>query len=425
MIALVVRLAILYFSWDIKPIYDEVGYIENARQILERGDFAGAYRPPLYSYYLAALMKLFGQDMLWIKLVQVVIGSLTAVIVYLTAKEIASKKAALIAALIYALDPNMAWFSCFFWPETLFMAPFLLSFYLLARNVKSGKIGWFLAAGILLGLSALIKSMILYFMVLVLLWIIMFRKKGKLITASAFLAGVVLALSPWVVRNYYETGSFTLINTNGMQNLYEGNNAIKGYGSEYYFSDRLKDIYASYAAMGKTEVEREKGARKAALAYIASEQPGWFFKKMRNEMPMLWAPAVHPIRHVRMGFYGVLNPLLVDALIIIFVLSYFLLISTAAFGFFHSSRSPAFYLTLILIGYVCAIYTVTHAQPRYLFPVLPFLMAFSGIALTDARNIIASGFSPGNIAAGLLTGLLVYIWYGSYTYAYVAGMLSL
>ena len=56
--------------------------------------------------YLAALMKLFGESLLWLKLVNALWAALTSVLVYALARRFASEGGARAAAVVYTLYPG-------------------------------------------------------------------------------------------------------------------------------------------------------------------------------------------------------------------------------------------------------------------------------------------------------------------------------
>ena len=138
LIFLVALVARLFFLWheglgmvsffsrqrDPKDLSDSWDYIELARNI-RRGFFgfvdSSAFRPPLYP----ALLAILNDNLYLVLIVQIILGSLTALLVYEIALVKFRWQVALISGTLFALAPMSARYSVFIMTETLFT--FLLS----------------------------------------------------------------------------------------------------------------------------------------------------------------------------------------------------------------------------------------------------------------------------------------------------------
>ncbi len=71
------------------PMVDELWHLEWARDIID-GNFRGDeayFRGPLYPYVLAFLLKITGDSLFWVRLLQAVVGSLSAVMIYIIGRR--------------------------------------------------------------------------------------------------------------------------------------------------------------------------------------------------------------------------------------------------------------------------------------------------------------------------------------------------
>lgn len=247
-IGLILRLMVLVLFWN-QPltIVDEQHYDALARNIVDTNTYAivegkpTAMRPPLYPAFIAVMYWISGDPTPnWIRITQVLIGSLTILLVYRAGMILFGKKAALAAALIMALYPSHIIFSQLVLTEVLFTFLFfgflLLAVKFLNRHSSQSDIndgnGWIMGAislaflaGILYGLSTLTRS-IIYPMILPLTASFLLLKgtvRYRIACAALFLCGITLVVGPWAYRNTRLFGQFVPVGTMGGLNLYMGN----------------------------------------------------------------------------------------------------------------------------------------------------------------------------------------------------------
>jgi tetratricopeptide (TPR) repeat protein len=234
LLAFVIRLIYLnqiksnpYFD---TPQIDPLWHDNWAKEIA-RGDWIGKevfFRAPLYPYLRGIIYTIFGESYYIASLIQILIGSLSCVLIYSLAKKFFNRTIGIIASVI----------ACFYGPFIHFDAEpelpvlevfldLLVLLFLVSAGTKL-KRRWWLLAGVVLGLSAITRPNILIFVPFVLLWIsIKFwkEKKNKIISSSlSFLLGTILIISPVTIRNWVVGKDFVLISSQGGINLFIGNN---------------------------------------------------------------------------------------------------------------------------------------------------------------------------------------------------------
>jgi tetratricopeptide (TPR) repeat protein len=195
------------------------------------GDWIGKgafFRAPLYPYFLGTLYAIFPESFYFPKLIQIIIGSLSCVLLFFLAKKLFNRTIGIVASGI----------ACFYAPFIHFDAEFelpvlevfldLLLLSLLFRAGTKLKKRWWFLAGMVLGLSAVVRPNILIFAPFVLLWICMKlwqENKNRIIFSGLFfLLGVILIISPVTLRNWVVEKDFVLISTQGGINFFIGNN---------------------------------------------------------------------------------------------------------------------------------------------------------------------------------------------------------
>ena len=188
-------------------------------------------RPPGYPYFLAAIYALAGPLPLWPRLVQMVLGMINCVLIYLVGKNLFGSAVGLIAAALV----SVYWVLIYFEGELL--APVLLIF--LALVLIRVLILWIdkltypraVAGGLLLGLFALVRPNIILFVPVLLAWTWWMGRRhdhrsalGKALLG--FLPGMIIIIVPVTVRNYIVADDFVPITSNMGINFYIGNNEM-------------------------------------------------------------------------------------------------------------------------------------------------------------------------------------------------------
>jgi 4-amino-4-deoxy-L-arabinose transferase-like glycosyltransferase len=214
-------------------IMDSEYHDQWARMILEGEDFSeGAFfRAPLYAYFLASVYRPLGPGHVQVRLIQLLLGAISCVLVYLLGKRIFSRRIAVIAALLASLNGVMIYFEGELLIPVLLVLLDLLLLLALFWAKERPSYGRWLACGAVLGLSALARPNILLVGAALFLWIVLrFRGKagGKsksLGYACIFAAGAALVISPVTLRNYVKADDLVLIAWQGGMNFYIGNNS--------------------------------------------------------------------------------------------------------------------------------------------------------------------------------------------------------
>jgi 4-amino-4-deoxy-L-arabinose transferase-like glycosyltransferase len=166
-----------------------------------------AYRVPGYPLILAGTYALFGDTKAPIRIFQALSDVVSCLLLFAIGKKLFSEKVGLIAAAGLALYPVQILYVSHLMTETLFTTLFLLIIFLAIKEKDESN--WLrnnLILGALIGVSALFRPTILLFPILIFLW--RWRDRVPLRTNVGALVATglaaVLALSPWLVRNYVE-----------------------------------------------------------------------------------------------------------------------------------------------------------------------------------------------------------------------------
>ena len=188
------------------------------------------FRAPLYSYFLAVLLKLFGLNVLAVRIVQLVLGSGSCVLAYAVATRVFTERVGLVAGLVTALSWVLAYFDSQLLQPVLLVGLLLAG--LLAAFVAAERRSPALAgcAGLAFGLYAVTRPEILVFFPFFVWWAAKAMRSAPAVRARLLVGLVVVgfALPPALatVRNKVVSGDWVAVASQGGVNFYIGNNPL-------------------------------------------------------------------------------------------------------------------------------------------------------------------------------------------------------
>lgn len=182
------------------------------------------FRAPLYPLFLSCIYRIFGHDLLAVRIVQAVIGSGTVAALAGSGWRIGGRKTALWAAVIALLYGPLLFFDAEILIPNLLIA---LLAWTLFFSLGRPSVHNYTIAAILLGLAVITRPNALVLVPVLCVYICMRTGAGTGIPRRVLTWFVVLALAPAIVVtvvNAREEGAFIFIASQGGVNLYAGNN---------------------------------------------------------------------------------------------------------------------------------------------------------------------------------------------------------
>ncbi len=305
-IALAVRLAVIPFvfrDWLDPFVLDHWAFGLTAHSIVMGHGFgnvfapntgATAVLPPVYSYLLAGIFKVFGIETKTSVLAALSLNSLfsalTCVPVFLIARKAFGDRVGKWAGWGWAFSPygvyygaDWAWSTCL---VTLELA--WLFWWAWRMEDSSGTRDWLLF-GLFGGFAALTEPVVLSVVPLLALWTLYRRYRSGRSWTVPMLAGALGALaimSPWLVRNYATFHKFIPVRSGFGLELYIGNN---GYSTRWVNSS----LHPNHSDAELNEYERDGEVgymdhkMQQAKAYIRNH-PGWFLWMTARRALYMW-----------------------------------------------------------------------------------------------------------------------------------------
>jgi 4-amino-4-deoxy-L-arabinose transferase-like glycosyltransferase len=396
------------------------------------GGGENAFRPPAYPFFLAAVYAVAGGghgepsflppsgsaaerfDSHWIagRIVNIALGALAVLLIYLIAGRIWGRRVALIAGGIAAVFPPMVLLVTELMSESLFV-PIELGMVLavLIFRDRGGPLRWAALAGLLAGLAALTRAngIVLIPLAMAGVWVARPWLNTRALTAPAVVLLVaMLAIAPWALRNYVVTGRFIPVTTQlgfGMAGTYNQTSLEDDEHHAPWLVPALVDPYSSLFVPSIDEPTLHGVLREEATDF-ALEHPGYVAEAtMWNTLRTfdLADPGVYSAgRAVTERGVGVsrseLEPLSLLAVAALAVLGLIVLLRRPSLGGNRSPGPPARlrggppFMWLVPVLLLASVLPII-GLPRYRATVDPFIvmLAALGVAYLWQRISAARG----------------------------------
>jgi 4-amino-4-deoxy-L-arabinose transferase-like glycosyltransferase len=305
LVALAIRLAVIpftYHEWMDPFVLEHWAFGLIARSIASGHGFGSpladtglsALLPPVYSYLLAGIFKVFGIETRASVLAALSLNSLfsalTCIPVFLLARQAFGQRVAKWAGWGWAFSPYGVYYGADWAWSTCLVTLELCCLFLFAWRLEnsSRKRDWILF-GTLCGVSALTEPVVMAVLPLLGIWTLYRRyrlaRPWKAQMIAVALAGVA-TLSPWLVRNYMLFHKFIPVRSGYGLELYIGNN---GY-SQHWVNRTLHPNHSGaelseYERVGEVAYMDHK--MQQAKGYIRSH-PAWFAWMTFRRIVYMW-----------------------------------------------------------------------------------------------------------------------------------------
>jgi 4-amino-4-deoxy-L-arabinose transferase-like glycosyltransferase len=216
---------VLYFSSELDGIVSNIlsgnGYVYS---FLRTNYYFYGY--PFYYYFLALIDLVTDNNYLAIGIFQALIAAFSVIPLFFIAEKIFNRKIAFISALLYCLHPGLVAYTAM--PASLtFQICFILMIIYLMVCFEDKK--WPLAlAGILTGLSVLIRPTIIFFIPAFLIYLIVRKEPWRKLFLKLSIIGffLMIVLFPWIYRGYKIYNRFIFVSLTSSESFWRGNNPI-------------------------------------------------------------------------------------------------------------------------------------------------------------------------------------------------------
>lgn len=417
---LLVNAALLWLYFHDRPktlIGDENMYNAVALARLQGQSISLDYIwPPGQKWLLALLHGLSGTGVAGILLVQMTLLVACGWMLHRLWSRLDQPTAARWALALFLVNPGTLAYAHWLWPEVPHLACLLGALLLLVERDGSD-LKRATAAGALVGMALLFKSLLAAFWpLLVVLLLVRWQGRRPVVAwraVAGFVAGLFVVTAPALWQGWRDTGR-PMIADSSVYNLYVG--LLDRHRSDYIDEFGMSTL-TPFLESGATPQERNAVyagkvsalvAERGLVATVAGQLGKQYFR-LFNAKTLLVSQLPGPACAGQLGAYA--DSALVAPLRWSTQALHGLVLALAALGIasWRRWRQPLAIAIVLFFGYQLALYLGLHVMQRYLFPFLPFLCGFAGSALAllttgEGRATVPSWrwLAGGSLAALLL-----------------------
>jgi hypothetical protein len=246
--------------------------------------------PPGYPIVMAAIYKISGNSDRALRLFQIACDALGAVLVFLIAARLIPHGAALLAALLAAVAPQLAFRSLVLLPDSLAALPLVAAVFVMLKAVEDRSVRKMMLAGGLIGVSVWFRADAVLLPIFLGATLLLLLPRGEWRrNVLALIGGAVTVIAPLTIRNVLVFRSFVPVALGSGQNLTAG---IGDYDVEQRFGLSPSDDGTclqeaqwagrpDYAAeLYRPDGIKRESARVSRAWQVIRAEPVWFFSTL-------------------------------------------------------------------------------------------------------------------------------------------------
>jgi tetratricopeptide (TPR) repeat protein len=401
LLTLIVKFLIFFLVTD-PIIFNKYPYF--AQNIIQGKDIGERLLDisPFYLFVNILSNYLYGTNWEALVIVQIIISSLSSVLVFLIGEKFFGRVVGIIAALLLIFYANLTIIDLTLEPESILIFINSLIIFILIKTRESNLskydyLCWFVA-GCLIGLSVITKpnSLIVGAGVLIWIWITGENLKLKLKSSILLLLGAVIFVAPVTARNYLKFNDFVLTTADGGKVFFHGNGpgangmARADLPFQGFIEETKNDPDAAHAMFRETARAISGHPLKPSecssfwfdrtLDYIKSDPVQWLSLELRK-FYLFWNKyEVHDLDSNYKNYITLTKMPLINFGLISVLGVLGMLLSVQSFR-------KTFLLNWMILTYL-ATTLVFFASSRYRVPAAPFLAIFAAYAITYLFDLL-------------------------------------
>jgi len=402
-----------YFS---HPTMDEKYHDEWAREVADGRvlDKAPFYRAPAYSLVLGLTYAVFGRGYFMPRLLGIIIGSLSCVLIFLIGMELFSRQVGVLAGLLAGFYSMFLYYDSMLLTVYLEIFFYLLTVFWLLKWIKEKSTRAVFLTGVFCGLASITRPNFIVFIPCVALIILLALPKtpikSRLHQALLFIAGSMILILPVMLVNIIKGGDFVVIAWNGGINFFLGNNpdsngwSATAPGLESTWWGGYNDaIVIARQALGKQHL-------------LPSEISNYWYLRGMNFVfgkPLEWLGLMVKKIYLLLNAFELSNNQSIVGfkefswLLRIPVINYAMILAFSIWGIIKSGKNrKAAVVVMLLCAYALTI-VIFFVCARYRVVIVPFLIIFASYAVTRLIQKIKERKYKEPVYAVLLISCLV------------------
>ncbi len=398
---------ILNFFWIMliktQPFSDFLYYHELAKQIANGGQWGSTYTTVGYSIVLGFFYKIFGANIETAKYLNLLLSIINSLLVFkILTKMALSKRTRKTILVLFIIFPMNIYYNSILGSEILFTTLLLLIIYVYLADIQHK----YLIIGFLTGINTMIKPFFILFFLVILLTELINNKKitSGLIKCLIVLGVSIIAISPWLYRNYKLIGQFTYVSNNSGIVLYINNNSQNKNGGWMPAEEVANSIVNLPEYQLANRTQQNKMLTNAAIQWIKTHPKDFLILGMKRlhrtyfycypsdvDKTFDGTELTKPFRSLIVFFIeSIKEPIYFIGIITIFICSILIIfkrLSHSLLKIISDDYQNNIFLLLIFYMFT-GIYFITEGQSRYSFPLIFIIIYYFSISLEYLRKII-------------------------------------
>ena len=344
------------------PLQDTPDYDELALNLLRGEGFVShanwhgfamySWRPPFYSFFLAAVYSAWGYSHVAVQIIQASVGAATVVLLFFVVRRF-SAAASWPAALFAAVYGPLVAISSEIMSESFFTFWSLAALWALGDEKR--RWNYMVAGGVAIALAALTRPVGLLLLPAFALAEVYLRRRAAAQSVFWVALAAALVIAPWTLRNFLVHDALVPISTHGGFIVARSNAAEpawrqeRGWGIDREVFERMP-----------TEVERDRFWLRQGREFVAGN-PGIYLRLVGERFLRFWyffTPSYN-------FWFALLFPFFVA-------------------GFWHYSRWDSLLFPSVFIALSTAVFcAVLYGSTRFRLPLEPLFIAYAAAFLTN------------------------------------------
>ncbi len=347
------------------------------------------------------------------QLLQMILDSLAAMIIFLIACELFPTAVGIIAGLMAMFAPQFSWNSILLLPDSLAALPILLAVLLITRSRKRGRrprLLSILAAGALIGVSCWLRAnALLLAPFMAPLFPIIYKRGERLRPALMLVCGACLIISPLTIRNAVVFGKFIPVSLGAGQTLVEGIADYNTDGTLGLPQTDMELIRGEAATFQRPDYANslftpDGPARdRARLAHgfaVIRAHPFWFFSVMVRRAASMLRLERTPLRLATTdsGGWRQLFQWPLRSIQRLFITAIFLPLVLIGAGILISRRQfQSLAILLVVPCYYFSTQSALHTEYRYVLVIHYFLFVLAAVSVYSISCKLRQSFDSGSV----------------------------
>jgi len=396
---------------DVRPVNDEWGYSQRAHGWaaiygdLLSGEaptsehwqqaYQNGFQPPLHPMVLGAAFATGVSSGVSGRLLSALLTALATPVVFLLARRMADRRAALATAVLHIVYPTFTFFAHSLWAEPLFILLLVgaVERAMAAREVD-GRRRLLMAAtaGACAGMLCLTRTAGLAFMLVLPVAFLGARRHwyGRKRSAVIMLAVALAVITPWQMALHREEGRHAVLATSSGLNLAMGNNLFVNDGCGSTWTD-LKANIKLLEDMARFADERGIEPGHEGVDYALDQihaDPAEAARRVGDRLRLVWSADLFPVRQMLQAVCRPVPNGLAGLHWLFYFVSYLVMMSLFVRGLLagRAARHQGFVLAMVAAGLIGPAATVGFS--RLHLPLFALLLPLAGVAWARRRESV-------------------------------------